>query len=99
MAKFNVATNPVITVFTLQCWSTQSYKIMKKKTISVHLFVQSALPPAIKTHSSYQVKLQKEVKSTQNSQSVKKRAAHDSMKKFQIAEQQKYNRTNGSKFA
>ena len=39
------------------------------------------------------------MKSTQNSQSVKKRAAHDSMKKFQIAEQQKYNRTNGSKFA
>ena len=33
----------------------------------------SALPPPeTNTHSSYQVKLQKEVKSTQNSQAVKK---------------------------
>ena len=36
------------------------------------LFMHSSLPPAIKKHSSYQVKLQKEVKSTQNSQTIKK---------------------------
>ena len=32
-------------------------------SVTDDLFVHSALPPATKTHSSYQVKLQKEVKS------------------------------------
>ena len=49
------------------------------------LFVPSALPPPeTNTHSSYQVKLQKEVKSTQKQPSCN--AAHakkDSMKKIQ----------------
>jgi len=37
------------------------------------LFVHSALPRATKIHSSYQVKLQKEVKSTQKQPSCKTR--------------------------
>jgi len=37
-------------------------------SVTDNLFVHSALPSAIKTHSSYQVKLQKEVKSTQKTQ-------------------------------
>ena len=42
-------------------------------SVTDDLFVHSALPPATKTHSSYQVKLQKEVKSTQKQPSCKKR--------------------------
>ena len=34
-------------------------------SVTDDLFVLSALPPETNTHSSYQVKLQKEVKSTQ----------------------------------
>ena len=37
-------------------------------SITDGLFVPTALPPETNTHSSYQVKLQKEVKSTQNLQ-------------------------------
>ena len=54
-------------------------------SVTDDLFVPSALPPKTNTHSSYQVKLQKEVISTQNSQALKKGAAHakkDSMKKL-----------------
>jgi len=50
------------------------------------LFVPSALPPPeTNTHSSYQFKLQKEVKSTQKQPSCKKRCGpckKDSMKKL-----------------
>ena len=50
------------------------------------LYVHSALPPAPKTHSSYPVKSQKEVKSTPKQPNCKKNgAAHaknDSMKKL-----------------
>jgi len=42
-------------------------------SVTDDLFVQSALAPATKTHSNYQVKLQKEVKSTQKQPSCKKR--------------------------
>ena len=45
------------------------------------------LPPATKPHSSYQVKLQKELKSTQKQASRKKDVAHakkDSMKSCEI---------------
>ena len=41
-------------------------------SVTDNLFVSSALPPYTNTHSSYQVKLQKEVKSTQKSQALKK---------------------------
>ena len=54
-------------------------------SVTDDLFVHSALPPATKTHSSYQVKLQKEMKSTQKQPSCKKGAAHvkkNSMKKL-----------------
>jgi len=44
-------------------------------SVANDLFVHSALPPAIKTHSSYQVKLQIEVKSTQKQPSCKKRCS------------------------
>ena len=47
--------------------------IFSSMSVTDDLFVQSLLPPATNTHSSYQVKLQKEVKSTQNSKAVKKR--------------------------
>jgi len=46
--------------------------------------MHSALPPATKIHSSYQIKLQKEVKSMQKQPSCKKRCGpckKDSMKK------------------
>ena len=46
-------------------------------SVTDDLFLPSALPPPeINTHSSYQVKLQKEVKSTQKQPSCKKGAAH-----------------------
>ena len=54
-------------------------------TVTDNLLVHSSLPPAMKTHLSYQVKLQKEVKSTQKQQSYKKRCCpckKDSMKKL-----------------
>ena len=47
--------------------------------------MHSSLPPAIKKHSSYQVKLQKEVKSTQNSQTVKKGVAHAKKDSIKVA--------------
>ena len=37
-------------------------------SVTDDLFMHSALPPATKAHISYQLKLQKEVKSTQNLQ-------------------------------
>ena len=43
-------------------------------SVTDDLFVPSALPPPeTNTHSSYQIKLQKEVKSTQKQPSCKKR--------------------------
>ena len=45
-------------------------------SVTDDLFVPSALPPEANTHSSYQVNLQKEVKSTQKQPSCKKGAAH-----------------------
>ena len=45
-------------------------------SVTDDLFVHSTLPSATKTHSSYQVKLQKEVKSTQKQPSCEKCAAH-----------------------
>ena len=66
---------------------------MKEQAIVVQLQSQMIcsyilhLPAATKTHSSYEVKLQKKVKFTQNSQALKEGAAHakkDSIKKFEI---------------
>ena len=45
-------------------------------SVTDDLFVPSALPPEANTHSSYQVNLQKEVKSTQKQPSCKKGAAY-----------------------
>jgi len=45
-------------------------------SITDDLFVPSALLPETNTHSRYQVKLQKEVKSTQKQPSCKKGATH-----------------------
>jgi len=58
------------------------------------LCVQSASPPATKTHSSYHVKLQKEVKSTQKQPSCKKKCSpckkkrhHDKVVKSKVVAQ------------
>jgi len=45
-------------------------------SVTDDLFVHSALPPATKAHSGYQVELQKEVKSTQEQPSCKKKVRH-----------------------
>ena len=57
--------------------NTKQQKIYNEETdnfsstsVTDDLFVHCALPPAIKTHSSYQVKLQKEMKSTQKTVKV-----------------------------
>ena len=67
--------------------NTKKNKILEAYNCSLtsvtdDLFVLSALPPKTSTHSSYQVKLQKEVKSTQKQPSCKKSAARGKISKF-----------------
>ena len=53
--------------------NTTKYEGTDNCAVTDNVLMYSALPPATKTHSSYQVKLQKEVKSTQKQPSCKKR--------------------------
>ena len=53
-------------------------------SVTDDLFVLSALPqPETNTHSSYQAKLQKEVKSTQKQPSCTKGAAHAKKRQYE----------------
>ena len=68
----------------------QRNRQLRPTSVTDDLFVHSTLPPATKTHSSYQVKLQKKgVKSTQKQPSCKKRAAHEKVVKSKVAAQKR----------